>query len=169
MNAQFSKTKLTDVASVGISNIKVAVIGLGYVGLPVALKFASEFRNTVNNQRDLNIALMNEVALTCVRIFIRTLDLLEAAGTQWNFLPFRPGLVVGHCIGINLYYLTTRAEELGYYPEVVLAGQRINDNMGPYLGLTFKENVSDVRNSRVPNIAKELQQYLDMDVYSFTS
>jgi UDP-N-acetyl-D-mannosaminuronate dehydrogenase len=153
MNTQFSKTKLTDVASVGISNI-----GLGYVGLPVALKFAIKFHNTVGF--DIN-------ARKGVRMNSRTLDLLEAAGTQWNFLPFRPGLVGGHGIGINPYYLTTKAEELGYCPEVVLAGQRINDNMGPYLGLTCKENVPDVRISRGPDIVKAIQQYLDMDGYSF--
>jgi UDP-N-acetyl-D-glucosamine/UDP-N-acetyl-D-galactosamine dehydrogenase len=135
-----------------------------------------------NTQRDLNIALMNEIALICDRLEIRTMDVLEAAGTKWNFLPFRPGLVGGHCIGVDPYYLTTKAEELGYYPEVVLAGRRINDNMGPYLaqrmvkllvganiaikrarigilGLTFKENVPDVRNSRVPDIIKELKQF----------
>ncbi len=135
-----------------------------------------------NTQRDLNIALMNEIALICDRLEIRTMDVLEAAGTKWNFLPFRPGLVGGHCIGVDPYYLTTKAEELGYYPEVVLAGRRINDNMGPFLaqrmvkllvganiaikrarigilGLTFKENVPDVRNSRVPDIIKELKQF----------
>jgi UDP-N-acetyl-D-glucosamine/UDP-N-acetyl-D-galactosamine dehydrogenase len=147
-----------------------------------SIKVAEMAKAIENTQRDLNIALMNEIALICDRMDIRTLDVLEAAGTKWNFLPFRPGLVGGHCIGVDPYYLTTKAEELGYYPEVVLAGRRINDNMGPYLaqrmvkllvganvaikrarigilGLTFKENVPDVRNSRVPDIVKELKQF----------
>ncbi len=135
-----------------------------------------------NTQRDLNIALMNELALICDRIGIRTADVLDAARTKWNFLPFTPGLVGGHCIGVDPYYLTTRAEQLGYQPEVILAGRRINNRMGEYiagklvkmlvnagsrvsgarvgiLGLTFKENVSDLRNSRVPDIVRELDQY----------
>ena len=126
-----------------------------------------------NTQRDLNIALMNELALICDRIGIRTADVLDAARTKWNFLPFTPGLVGGHCIGVDPYYLTTRAEQLGYQPEVILAGRRINNRMGEFiagklvkmlvnagsrvsgarvgiLGLTFKENVSDLRNSRGP-------------------
>lgn len=135
-----------------------------------------------NTQRDLNVALMNEIALICERIGIRTADVLEAARTKWNFLPFSPGLVGGHCIGVDPYYLTTRAEQLGYQPEVILAGRRINNRMGEFiadklvkmlihadlpvkgarvgiLGLTFKENVSDLRNSRVPDIVRELVQY----------
>jgi UDP-N-acetyl-D-glucosamine/UDP-N-acetyl-D-galactosamine dehydrogenase len=135
-----------------------------------------------NTQRDLNIALMNEIALICDRLGIRTADVLAAARTKWNFLPFTPGLVGGHCIGVDPYYLTTKAEQLGYQPEVILAGRRINNRMGEYLagklvkmlieadlpvkgarigilGLTFKENVSDLRNSRVPDIVRELGQY----------
>jgi UDP-N-acetyl-D-galactosamine dehydrogenase len=135
-----------------------------------------------NTQRDLNIALMNEIALICDRLGIRTSDVLAAARTKWNFLPFTPGLVGGHCIGVDPYYLTTKAEQLGYQPEVILAGRRINNRMGEYvadklvkmlinadlpvkgarvgiLGLTFKENVSDLRNSRVPDIARELGQF----------
>jgi UDP-N-acetyl-D-galactosamine dehydrogenase len=135
-----------------------------------------------NTQRDLNVALMNEVALICERLGIRTADVLEAARTKWNFLPFTPGLVGGHCIGVDPYYLTTRAEQLGYQPEVILAGRRINNRMGEFLadklvkmlinadlpvkgarvgilGLTFKENVSDLRNSRVPDIVRQLGQY----------
>lgn len=135
-----------------------------------------------NTQRDLNIALMNEIAMICDRLSIRTADVLAAAGTKWNFLPFTPGLVGGHCIGVDPYYLTTRAEQLGYQPEVILAGRRINNRMGEFvaeklvkmlinadlpvkgarvgiLGLTFKENVSDLRNSRVPDIVRELGQY----------
>jgi UDP-N-acetyl-D-glucosamine/UDP-N-acetyl-D-galactosamine dehydrogenase len=135
-----------------------------------------------NTQRDLNIALMNEIALICDRLGIRTADVLAAARTKWNFLAFTPGLVGGHCIGVDPYYLTTRAEQLGYQPEVILAGRRINNRMGQFvaeklvkmlvnadlpvkgarvgiLGLTFKENVSDLRNSRVPNIVRELGEY----------
>ncbi|MDX1923411.1 MAG: nucleotide sugar dehydrogenase [Alphaproteobacteria bacterium] len=133
-----------------------------------------------NTQRDLNVALMNELALICDRMNIRTKDVLDAAGTKWNFLRFTPGLVGGHCIGVDPYYLTTRAEKLGYHPEVILAGRRINDSMGAFiarklsgwlkdnkaeakvprigiLGLTFKENVRDLRNSRVPDIIEELR------------
>jgi UDP-N-acetyl-D-glucosamine/UDP-N-acetyl-D-galactosamine dehydrogenase len=135
-----------------------------------------------NTQRDLNIALMNELALIFDRLGIRTRDVLAAAGTKWNFLPFTPGLVGGHCIGVDPYYLTTKAEAVGYYPQVILAGRRINDGMGAYiaqhlvkmlieqdrpvkqgrvgiLGLTFKENVPDLRNSRVPDIVRELRQF----------
>jgi UDP-N-acetyl-D-glucosamine/UDP-N-acetyl-D-galactosamine dehydrogenase len=130
-----------------------------------------------NTQRDLNVALMNELALICDRMNIRTTDVLAAAGTKWNFLKFTPGLVGGHCIGVDPYYLTTRAEELGYNPQVILSGRRINDNMPFFiakklqkmlngktgarigiLGLTFKENVRDLRNSRVPDIVQALQQ-----------
>ena len=135
-----------------------------------------------NTQRDLNVALMNEIALICDRLGIRTADVLAAAATKWNFLPFSPGLVGGHCIGVDPYYLTTRAEQLGYQPEVILAGRRTNNRMGEYiagklvkmivnaglpvkgarvgiLGLTFKENVSDLRNSRVPDIIRELSKF----------
>jgi UDP-N-acetyl-D-galactosamine dehydrogenase len=135
-----------------------------------------------NTQRDLNIALMNELALIFDRMGIRTLDVLEAAGTKWNFLPFRPGLVGGHCIGVDPYYLTHKAESLGYHPQVILAGRRINDGMGKFiaektvklliandrpvkgakvliLGWTFKEDVPDIRNTRVIDIYRELQSY----------
>jgi UDP-N-acetyl-D-glucosamine/UDP-N-acetyl-D-galactosamine dehydrogenase len=135
-----------------------------------------------NTQRDLNIALMNELALIFDRLGISTVDVLEAAGTKWNFLPFRPGLVGGHCIGVDPYYLTARAEAAGYFPQVILAGRRINDGMGLFiarrlvkmliaserqvkkarvgvLGLAFKENVPDLRNSRVPDIIAELREY----------
>ncbi len=135
-----------------------------------------------NTQRDLNIALMNELAIIFDRLGISTRDVLEAAGTKWNFLPFTPGLVGGHCIGVDPYYLTARAEAVGYYPEVILAGRRINDGMGGYigrrlvklliaaerpvkgakvgiLGITFKENVPDLRNSRVPDIVIELREF----------
>jgi UDP-N-acetyl-D-galactosamine dehydrogenase len=125
---------------------------------------------------------MNELALIFDRMGIRTSDVLAAASTKWNFLPFRPGLVGGHCIGVDPYYLTTKAQELGYQPEVILAGRRINNGMGPYvaqrlvkllihaniavkgakigvLGLTFKENCSDIRNSKVPDIVRELGEF----------
>jgi UDP-N-acetyl-D-galactosamine dehydrogenase len=135
-----------------------------------------------NTQRDLNIALMNEIALICDRLGIRTADVLAAARTKWNFLPFGPGLVGGHCIGVDPYYLTAKAEQLGYQPEVILAGRRINNRMGEFvadkvvkmlinadlpvkgarvgiLGLAFKEDITDMRNSRVPGIVSELGQY----------
>ena len=135
-----------------------------------------------NSQRDLNIALMNELALIFDRLGIDTNDVLEAAGTKWNFLPFRPGLVGGHCIGVDLYYLTHKAEKIGYIPQVILAGRRINDGMGRFiaqrtvkemilagnnilgstvtvLGLTFKEDCPDLRNSKVVDIIRELQEY----------
>jgi UDP-N-acetyl-D-galactosamine dehydrogenase len=135
-----------------------------------------------NTQRDLNIALMNELALICDRLGLRTADVLAAAATKWNFLPFTPGLVGGHCIGVDPYYLTARAERLGYHPQVILAGRRINDGMGGFiaqklvklliarevpvrrarvavLGLTFKEDVPDLRNSRVPDIVRELASF----------
>ena len=140
-----------------------------------------------NAQRDLNIAFVNELALIFDRLEIDTRDVLEAAGTKWNFLPFRPGLVGGHCIGVDPYYLTHRAERAGYHPHVVLAGRRINDEMGTFvarrtvqelaqvgkgavgakvlvLGLTFKEDCPDLRNSRVPDIIAELKVY-GGDVY----
>ncbi|MEZ5669162.1 MAG: nucleotide sugar dehydrogenase [Alphaproteobacteria bacterium] len=135
-----------------------------------------------NTQRDLNIALMNELAMICDRLGLRTADVLAAARTKWNFLPFTPGLVGGHCIGVDPYYLTARAEQVGYQPHVILSGRRVNDGMGAYvadrvlqlvlqtcgygraprvgvLGVTFKENVSDIRNSRVPDIVARLRAY----------
>ncbi len=147
-----------------------------------SIKVAEAAKVIENTQRDLNIALMNELALIFDRMGIDTLDVLEAAGTKWNFLPFRPGLVGGHCIGVDPYYLTLKAEEMGYHPQVILAGRRINDNMGKFiaektvkmliakgclvgaarvgiLGLTFKENIPDLRNTRVIDIYQELQEY----------
>jgi UDP-N-acetyl-D-glucosamine/UDP-N-acetyl-D-galactosamine dehydrogenase len=135
-----------------------------------------------NTQRDLNIALMNELAIIFDRLGISTKEVLEAAGTKWNFLPFTPGLVGGHCIGVDPYYLTARAEAAGYYPQVILSGRRINDGMGSFiaqrlvklliaaerpvkgakigiLGITFKEDVPDLRNSRVPDIITELRDF----------
>lgn len=147
-----------------------------------SIKVAETAKVLENTQRDLNIALMNELALICDRLGVRTTEVLKTAQTKWNFLPFTPGLVGGHCIGVDPYYLTTKAQELGYRSEVILAGRRINDSMGSYigqklvkllvkakskiqgskigiLGLTFKENVPDLRNSKVPDIIKELRQF----------
>jgi len=147
-----------------------------------SIKVAEAAKVIENTQRDLNIALMNELALLFSKLGIDTLDVLEAAGTKWNFLPFRPGLVGGHCIGVDPYYLTHKAEEVGYIPQVILAGRRINDGMGAFianrtiremtraghpvngapvtvLGLTFKEDCPDLRNSRVIDIIRELQDF----------
>jgi len=147
-----------------------------------SLEVAEAAKVIENTQRDLNIALMNELAIIFDRLGISTMEVLRAAGTKWNFLPFTPGLVGGHCIGVDPYYLTARAEAAGYHPHVILAGRRINDGMGGYIaqrlvkmlinaerrvkgakvgivGLTFKEEVPDLRNSRVPDIIAELRSY----------
>jgi UDP-N-acetyl-D-galactosamine dehydrogenase len=147
-----------------------------------SIKVAEAAKVIENTQRDLNIALMNELALIFHKIGIDTNEVLAAAGTKWNFLPFRPGLVGGHCIGVDPYYLTHKADKLGYHPQVILAGRRINDGMGKYvaeqtvkqmiqsgfpvkgakvnvLGLTFKENCPDLRNSRVIDVINELRSY----------
>ena len=147
-----------------------------------SIKVAEAAKVIENTQRDLNIALMNELAIIFDRLGISTKDVLEAAGTKWNFLKFSPGLVGGHCIGVDPYYLTMKAEQVGYHPQVILAGRRINDSMGAFiaqraiklmlnaglttrgarigvLGLTFKEDVADIRNSRVPDILKELREF----------
>ncbi len=147
-----------------------------------SMKVAEAAKVIENTQRDLNIALMNELALIFDRLGIDTLEVLKAAGTKWNFLPFRPGLVGGHCIGVDPYYLTHKAEMLGYHPQVILAGRRINDDMAAWvaqqtvknlinngcmvkgakvivLGLTFKENCPDLRNSKVADLVKELQSF----------
>ena len=147
-----------------------------------SIKVAEAAKVIENTQRDLNIALMNELAVIFHRIGIDTLEVLKAAGTKWNFLPFRPGLVGGHCIGVDPYYLTHKAEMVGYTPQVILAGRRINDGMGKFiaeqtvkqmiaagssikgarvnvLGLTFKENCPDLRNSKVVDIINELKTY----------
>ncbi|MFL6711728.1 MAG: nucleotide sugar dehydrogenase, partial [Sulfurifustis sp.] len=146
------------------------------------IQVAEAAKDNENTQRDLNIALMNELAIIFHRLGIDTTEVLRAAGTKWNFLPFRPGLVGGHCIGVDPYYLTHKAEMLGYHPEVILAGRRINDGMGRFvaeqtvkemiaagcnaqgarvivLGLAFKENVPDLRNSRVIDMVRELASY----------
>jgi UDP-N-acetyl-D-galactosamine dehydrogenase len=147
-----------------------------------SIKVAEAAKVIENTQRDLNIALMNELAIIFDRMGIRTADVLAAAGTKWNFLKFKPGLVGGHCIGVDPYYLTTKAQQLGYQPEVITAGRRINDNVGRFiaqrlvkllinadvpvrgarvgvLGITFKEDVTDIRNSRVPDIVRELSEF----------
>ena len=147
-----------------------------------SIKVAEAAKVIENTQRDLNIALMNEVAKICHLLGIRTRDVLDAAGTKWNFLNFYPGLVGGHCIGVDPYYLTAKAEQLGYQPEVILSGRRVNDGMGAYLaqrvvkliaatgrpissarvgilGFTFKENVPDIRNSKVVDTFRELREY----------
>lgn len=154
-----------------------------------SIKVAEASKIIENTQRDINISLINELALIFDRIGIDTVEVLEAAGTKWNFLPFRPGLVGGHCIGVDPYYLTHKAERLGYHPQVILSGRRINNNMGVFiankivklmvkselpvknakalvLGITFKENCPDVRNSRVIDVIEELQGFgLKVDVY----
>lgn len=154
-----------------------------------SIKVAEAAKVIENTQRDVNIALINELALIFNKLNIDTLEVLEAAGTKWNFLPFRPGLVGGHCIGVDPYYLTHKAQEVGYHPEVILAGRRINDGMGAFvasqtvrlmaakkinpvaakilvLGLAFKENCPDVRNTRVVDILASLNDYhAQVDVY----
>jgi UDP-N-acetyl-D-galactosamine dehydrogenase len=154
-----------------------------------SIRVAEAAKVIENSQRDLNIALINELAMIFNKMGIDTLDVLEAAGTKWNFLPFRPGLVGGHCIGVDPYYLTHKAEEVGYHPEIILAGRRLNDKMGDYvagqlvkamiaggsainnakvliLGLTFKENCPDLRNTRVIDVVSALQEFgVKVDVH----
>jgi UDP-N-acetyl-D-glucosamine/UDP-N-acetyl-D-galactosamine dehydrogenase len=164
-----------------VANTYASVVDAG-VHRASSIKVAEAAKVIENTQRDLNIALMNELALIFHKIGIDTSEVLQAAGTKWNFLPFRPGLVGGHCIGVDPYYLTYKADKLGYHPQVILAGRRINDGMGKYiaaetvkqliqagrpvkgadvavLGLTFKENVPDLRNSRVIDVIHELRSY----------
>ncbi len=154
-----------------------------------SIRVAEAAKVIENTQRDVNIALINELALIFNKLGIDTQAVLEAAGTKWNFLPFRPGLVGGHCIGVDPYYLTHKAQSIGYHPEIILAGRRLNDSMGGYvvsqlvkamtmrciqvqgsrvlvMGLTFKENCPDLRNTRVVDIVKELAEYnIEVDVY----
>ncbi len=167
--------------SEAVAELYASVIVAG-VHRASSIKVAEAAKVIENTQRDLNIALMNELALIFDRLGIDTLEVLQAAGTKWNFLPFRPGLVGGHCIGVDPYYLTHKAEMLGYHPQVILAGRRINDGMAAYvaqqtvkgiidnggavkgakvivLGLTFKENCPDLRNSKVADLVKELQSF----------
>ena len=181
-------TKITKVVSgdtpatlAEVSRVYGSIITAG-VYEASSIKVAEAAKVIENTQRDLNIALMNELSVIFHRIGIDTLEVLKAAGTKWNFLPFRPGLVGGHCIGVDPYYLTHKAEMLGYTPQVILAGRRINDGMGKYvaeqtvkqmiasdhqvkganvivLGMTFKENCPDLRNSKVIDVVRELQSF----------
>jgi UDP-N-acetyl-D-galactosamine dehydrogenase len=164
-----------------VARVYESVVDAGVYRAP-SIRVAEAAKALENVQRDLNIALMNELALICDRIGIRTTDVLRAAGTKWNFLRFEPGLVGGHCIGVDPYYLTTLAETVGYHPQVILAGRRINESMGPFvaqrlvkllaladvriqgarvgiLGLTFKQDVPDLRNTKVLDIVRELRQF----------
>lgn len=157
--------------------------------LAPTIKVAEAAKVIENSQRDINIAFVNELAIIFNKLGINTNDVLEAAGTKWNFLPFKPGLVGGHCIGVDPYYLTHKAQQIGYNPEIILAGRRLNDNMGVYvanqviklmikkghkiegskilvLGITFKENCPDIRNSRVIDVIEELEEFgCKIDVY----
>lgn len=157
--------------------------------LAPTIKVAEAAKVIENSQRDINIAFVNELAIIFNKLGINTNDVLAAAGTKWNFLPFRPGLVGGHCIGVDPYYLTHKAQSIGYNPEIILAGRRLNDNMGIYvanqviklmikkghkiegskvlvLGITFKENCPDIRNSRVIDVIEELQEFgCNIDIY----
>jgi len=185
---QHTLTKITKVVSGDtpatlekVAEVYGSIIAAG-VHKASSIKVAEAAKVIENTQRDLNIALVNELSLIFHRIGIDTLEVLQAAGTKWNFLPFRPGLVGGHCIGVDPYYLTHKAETLGYHPQVILAGRRINDGMGKYiaeqtvkqmiqsgvsvkgahvnvLGLTFKENCPDLRNSKVIDVIRELESY----------
>ena len=164
-----------------VSELYASIITAG-VHKASGIKVAEAAKVIENTQRDLNIALMNELALICEKLGLDTTEVLEAAGTKWNFLKFKPGLVGGHCIGVDPYYLTFKAEMMGYHPQVILAGRRINDGMGKFiaektvkliiqsgsningaivniLGLTFKENCPDLRNSKVLDIIRELKSY----------
>jgi len=164
-----------------VASIYERIVEAGIYRAP-SLEVAEAAKVIENTQRDLNVALMNELAIIFDRLGIPTRDVLAAARTKWNFLPFAPGLVGGHCIGVDPYYLTARAEAVGYYPQVILSGRRINDGMGGFIahrlikllttaerpvkgakigivGLTFKENVPDLRNSRVPDVIAELREF----------
>jgi UDP-N-acetyl-D-galactosamine dehydrogenase len=171
----------TPATLLAVGDLYASIITAG-VHRASSIKVAEAAKVIENTQRDLNIALMNELAIIFDNIGVDTLEVLKAAGTKWNFLPFRPGLVGGHCIGVDPYYLTHKAEMIGYHPQVILAGRRINDGMSSYivqqtvkhminagscikgskitvLGLTFKENCSDIRNSKVADVVRELQDY----------
>lgn len=171
-----------------VDNLYSSIITAGTHRAP-SIKVAEASKAIENAQRDVNISFVNELALIFDRIGIDTTDVIEAAGTKWNFLKYKPGLVGGHCIGVDPYYLAHKAESLGYHPQVILSGRRVNDNMGMFvankviklmirnghkincskaliLGITFKENCPDIRNSRVIDIYRELQQFgLDVDIY----
>ncbi len=176
-----------DVAEL-VNNLYASIVTAGTYKAS-SIKVAEAAKVIENTQRDLNIALINELAIIFNRMGIDTLEVLQAAGTKWNFLPFRPGLVGGHCIGVDPYYLTHKAQEIGYTPEVILAGRRINDSMGQYvagrvvklmlkrrihiedsnvliMGLTFKENCPDIRNTRVVDLYNEFRDYgANVDIY----
>lgn len=178
----------TPEAAALIDSLYAQIIVAGTHKAP-SIKVAEAAKVIENTQRDVNIALINELALIFNKLGIDTQAVLEAAGTKWNFLPFRPGLVGGHCIGVDPYYLTHKAQSIGYHPEIILAGRRLNDAMGSYvvsqlikamtkrriqvqgsrvlvMGLTFKENCPDLRNTRVVDIVRELAEYnIDVDVY----
>lgn len=171
-----------------VDNLYASIITAG-THLAPTIKVAEAAKVIENSQRDINIAFVNELAIIFNKLGINTNDVLEAAGTKWNFLPFKPGLVGGHCIGVDPYYLTHKAQSIGYNPEIILAGRRLNDNMGIYvanqviklmikkghkiegsnvlmLGITFKENCPDIRNSRVIDVVEELQEFgCNIDVY----
>ena len=171
-----------------VDDLYASIITAG-THLAPSIKVAEAAKVIENSQRDINIAFVNELAIIFNKLDIDTEAVLEAAGTKWNFLPFRPGLVGGHCIGVDPYYLTHKAQEVGYNPEIILAGRRLNDNMGMYvanqvlklliqkehkiagakvllLGITFKENCPDIRNSRVIDVIQELQEFgTDVEVY----
>ena len=171
-----------------VNELYASIITAG-THLAPTIKVAEAAKVIENSQRDINIAFVNELAIIFNKLGINTNDVLEAAGTKWNFLPFRPGLVGGHCIGVDPYYLTHKAQQVGYNPEIILAGRRLNDNMGIYvanqviklmikkghkiegskvlvLGITFKENCPDIRNSRVIDVISELQEFgCNIDVY----
>ena len=171
----------TSEAAKKIDDLYKSIITAG-THLVSSIKVAEAAKVIENSQRDINIAFVNELAMIFNRMGIDTHEVLAAAGTKWNFLPFKPGLVGGHCIGVDPYYLAQKAQELGYHPEIILAGRRLNDNMGKYiaseviklmilkdykikgakvliLGITFKENCPDIRNTHVVDIVSELQQY----------
>ncbi len=171
-----------------VDNLYASIITAGTHKVS-SIKIAEAAKVIENIQRDVNIALINELAVIFEKIGIDTEEVLNAAGTKWNFLPFRPGLVGGHCIGVDPYYLTHKAQSVGYQPEIILAGRRLNDSMGPYianrlikamlkkrihingarvlvLGLTFKEDCPDIRNSKVISVVEELIDYgIDVDCY----
>jgi UDP-N-acetyl-D-galactosamine dehydrogenase len=171
----------TEESAIAIDNLYKQIVTAGTHPAP-SIKVAEAAKVIENTQRDLNIALINELALIFNKMEIDTESVLQAAGSKWNFLPFRPGLVGGHCIGVDPYYLTHKAQAIGYHPEVILAGRRVNDGMGEYvasqlikamtkkgiaikgakvliMGLTFKENCPDIRNTKVVDIVSELKDY----------
>ncbi len=171
----------TPIAADRVEALYASIVNAGTYRAP-SIRVAEAAKVIENTQRDVNIALINELALIFKRMGINTEEVLKAAGTKWNFLPFWPGLVGGHCIGVDPYYLTHKAQEIGYHPEMILAGRRINDNMGLYIageivklltdksmpvkgarilmmGLTFKENCPDLRNTKVVDVVRELQRY----------